>query len=431
MDKNPSISATKLAVSKNRPTDGVLEETSEGDLETSRTDLAARWLGGSVVAASDESFGVKENLLNSSPAFFEPGHYDHRGEIVDGWETRRRHEPGYDWALVRLGSPGTIASIDVDTSFFTGNHPESCQVEACGCEGYPSPSDLNSPAISWVEIVPRSPLHGDTHNRFLVEDSRRFTHIKLSIFPDGGVARLRVFGDVLPDPRELDGLTVDLASPERGGQVVASSDAYYSSAGMLIRPDRARTQGEAWQTRRRRDSGHEFVLFKLGLLGEIRRLIVDTSNFRYQAFASVAVYGCDQESVPSVESGIWVPLLNQTDLQPDTRHVFKVASDRPVGWIRLDAFRDGGLSRVRVIGCVDPTARRRAGYRWFNSLPGDQALCCLADAVVSPDFAARVVEQRPLPDGWLEGMRPSAGAPSSADHLEADLRGLGKMLEGL
>jgi allantoicase len=118
-------------------------------------DLASRWLGGSVLAASDESFGDKENLLAPAAAVFDPGRYGNRGEIVDGWETRRRRDAGHDWVLVRLGTPGTITSVDVDTSFFTGNHPERCTLEACGREGYPSPDELNDPATDWVEIVPR------------------------------------------------------------------------------------------------------------------------------------------------------------------------------------------------------------------------------------------------------------------------------------
>lgn len=89
------------------------------------TDLASRLVGGSVIAASDESFGEKENLLVPGAADFTPGSYGHKGEIVDGWETRRRRTPGHDWALVRLGTPGVIDSIDVDTSFFTGNYPRS------------------------------------------------------------------------------------------------------------------------------------------------------------------------------------------------------------------------------------------------------------------------------------------------------------------
>ena len=201
--------------------------------------------------------------------------------------------------------------MDVDTSFFTGNYPESCRVEACGCEGYPSPEQLNGPGTDWVEIVQRVALHGGVHNTFPVSDPHRFTHVRLSAFPDGGVARLRVFGLVVPDPRLVDGVTIDLVSQEYGGALIASSDGFFSSAHTLNRPDRARTMGEGWETRRRRDSGHDFAVFKLGLAGEIRQLIVDTSHFKYNASAAVAVHGCNEEPVPSVDSPAWVPLLSR------------------------------------------------------------------------------------------------------------------------
>ncbi len=180
---------------------------------TPGTDLASRWLGGSVIAASDESFGEKENLLNPAPAAFGPGHYGPRGEIVDGWETRRRRDPGHDWALIRLGAPGIISEVDVDTSFFTGNFPKAVSLEACGREGYPAPGELTG----WEPIVPRQELKGDRHNLFPVTNPRRFTHLRLSAYPDGGIARLRVLGQVVPDPRGLEDLTIDLASQRYGG----------------------------------------------------------------------------------------------------------------------------------------------------------------------------------------------------------------------
>src|SRR6266536_962895 len=279
------------------------------DAAGTETDLASRWLGGSVLAASDESFGEKENLLTPSAAAFEPGRYGHRGEIVDGWETRRRREPGHDWALVRLGAPGLVTSVEIDTSFFTGNHPEHASVEACGCDGYPGPAELTDPAAGWVPIVPRSPLLGDARNTFAVSDPRRFTHLRLAIFPDGGVARLRAHGQVVPDPRDIDGLTVDLASQRYGGTVVASSDDFYTSARLLNRPDTARSMGEGWETRRRRDAGHDYAVIRLALAGHIRQLIVDTAHFKYNATAEIAVQVSAADPVPAAaESAAWTPL---------------------------------------------------------------------------------------------------------------------------
>jgi allantoicase len=382
---------------------------------TAETDLASRWLGGSVVAASDESFGEKENLLTPAPAAFEPGHYGPRGEIVDGWETRRRRSPGHDWVIVRLGAPGVVTSVDVDTSFFTGNFPAAVGIEACGCEGYPSPDELTG----WEQIVPRSALTGNCHNVFRVTDGRRFTHLRLSAYPDGGIARLRVLGLVVPDPRGLEDLTIDLASQEYGGAVVASSDDFYTSAGHLIRPDRARTMGEGWETRRRRDGGHDHVVLRLAFPGVIRRIVVDTAHFKYNASAEVALAGSAQDPPPPGESPTWLPLLGRTRLQPDTRHEFASQCGDLVSTVRLDAFPDGGLSRVRLIGSIDAAARRAAGYRWFNSLPAAQVVRCLTGAGVEPDLAAGMAGRRPLAEGWPNGMPgPAAGYQALITTLE-------------
>jgi allantoicase len=403
---------------------------SRGEPLTPETDLASRWLGATVVAASDESFGDKENLLKPESALFEPGQYGNRGEIVDGWETRRRREPGHDWVLVRLGTPGIVSSIDVDTSHFTGNFPEFCQIEACGYEGYPSPAELDGPGAEWVQIVPRSPLRGDMHNTFPVSDPRRFTHVRLATFPDGGVARLRVLGRVLLDPRLFDELTFDLASQENGGMVVASSDGFYTSARMLNRPDRARTMGEGWETRRRRDSGHDFVVFQLGMPGHLRQLIVDTAHFRYNASAEIAVFGSHLEPAPAAGSPKWHPLLARTRLQPDTRHVFPVPPQpEPLAAVRIDAYPDGGMSRVRMIGALDAGARRRAGLSWFNSLPAGQATQCLRAAGLSDSVAAGVVGVRPLQDDWLSKLGP-LGSSMAIEGVDSSLRAVKSMLDG-
>ena len=391
---------------------------------SSEVDLASRWLGGSVLAASDESFGEKENLLIPTPAAFEPGHYSHRGEIVDGWETKRRREPGHDWALIRLGAAGIVTAVDVDTSFFTGNFPTTCRIEACGIEGYPSPKELQGDDIEWFEIVPRSPLKGDGHNRFEVNDRRRFTHIRLSAYPDGGIARLRVYGHVVVDPRLVQGLTIDLASQDHGGQVVTSSDGFYTSASMLNRPDKARNMGDGWETRRRRDDGHDHALIRLAMLGTIRKIEIDTAHFKYNASAEVALFGANTETMPAAHSAAWTPLLDRTRLQPDTRHVFPIAGAPSYSFVRLDAFPDGGISRVRLWGDVDASAQKNAGYRWFNALPNKHAMSIVAQAGVPEEMALRILEARPIAPGFAPKEDIGATAAQSTLRFANILEGI-------
>jgi allantoicase len=215
---------------------------------------------------------------------------------------------------------------------------------------------------------------------------------------------------VVPDPRELDGLTIDLASQRYGGAVVASSDDFYTSSGLLNRPDQARTMGEGWETQRRRDGGPDHAVFRLGLAGQVRQLIVDTAHFKYNSSAAVELWACADDPVPAAGSAAWQPLLARTRLQPDTRHVLPVASPEVVTCVRVDAFPDGGLSRVRVIGAIAPAARVQAGYRWFNSLPAAQAAQALANAGVPAEAAAGLAARRPLAQdraGALPGVAES------------------------
>jgi allantoicase len=360
-------------------------------------DLASRWLGGSVLAASDESFGFKENLLVPGEPDFTPGRYDHRGEIVDGWETRRRRgAPGRDWAVVRLGAAGVIGEVEVDTRNFTGNHPPRCRVEACGAEGYPSVGELTGDGTEWFALVPDGRLAADTRNVLAVTDPRRFTHVRLWIEPDGGVARLRVRGTVVPDPRTWDGTTVDLASQEHGGVVVADSDSFYTSAQVLNRPDRARTMGEGWETSRRRDGGHDSAVIALAAAGRLLTAEIDTSHFKYNASAEVELWGCAEGRVPAADAPGWFPVMPRTRLQPDTRHVFRLDAGDAVTAVRVDAFPDGGIARVRLIGSPVAEAREAAGLRWFNALPPGQARHVLLAWGAEPDTAERLTADRPF-----------------------------------
>ncbi|MDT5358955.1 MAG: allantoicase [Mycobacterium sp.] len=371
-----------------------------------RCDLAARLLGGTVMAASDEAFGEKENLLNPEPVHFVPGSFSARGEIVDGWETRRRRDPGVDWALVRLGAPGIIRSIDVDTTSFTGNHPVGCRIEACGVEGYPGPQDLTH--ADWHEIVPDSPLTADKSNLFGVDGDTRFTHVRVTIWPDGGVGRLRIYGDPVPDPRDFDIGAQDLASQQCGGQVIDNSDGFYSPARALNRPDMARSMGEGWETRRSRGREPDWVIIKLAARAHVHGLVVDTAYFRYNASAAVSLDGADHDLTDGTASDpiswSWKELLSQTTLQPDTRHTFWLTDLNPashlppVTHVRLQAQPDGGLSRVRVIATPDSEGRWVLAQTWWNSLPASQLAQILTGAGISVTMANELIARRPLLD---------------------------------
>ena len=384
----------------------------------SQVNLASRRLGAGVIAASDEFFGEKENLLRAGPPGFTAHTFGHKGQVVDGWETRRRRQPGHDWALIRLGSPGVIHAVVVDTAHFTGNFPAQCSVEACAAEGYPSPAELLGDDVTWAPLVPRSALAGDSENRFAVSDARRFTHLRLTIYPDGGVARLRAEGEVVPDPRRLDGLPLDLVALENGGTVVAASDRFYSPPENMIAPGRAAVMGDGWETRRRRGPGHDWVLFRLAGAGHILQAVVDTSCFLGNAPATATVRACDG-GPDGPDEAEWFELLPPTRLQPDTRHQFRIdpAASHCATHVRLEIHPDGGLARLRLFGELTGGGRARLGLAWFDRLPEDHALAVLvAECGLAGPAAAQLAGARPyqqpdrlgalLSDGQLPGLDP-------------------------
>jgi allantoicase len=345
---------------------------------TELPDLAVRTLGGSVVFANDELYAERENLIRAAPAVFAPATFGLKGQVYDGWETRRRREPGHDHAIVRLGAAGIIHGVVVDTSFFTGNYPPEVSVEATGAEGFPSPADLAG--ADWVTLVPRSPAKGDARSTFEVSDPHRYTHVRLSIYPDGGVARLRVHGEVVPDPRFLAG-TLDLAAAANGGKITGCSDMFYSSAAHLIAPGRARTMGEGWENARRRDDGNDWVSVRLALPGRIRYAELDTSLFVGNAPGWARLSGSGAgPGAGSGSGGEWFGLLPRTRLQPDTRHRFRLAGSPAVAAARLDVYPDGGMARLRLWGEADPAAHQTAAGRWLDALPPAQAAAVLAEA---------------------------------------------------
>jgi allantoicase len=364
---------------------------------TTLPDLASRALAGSVVYANDELFAQRENLITPGRAVFSTEDFGHKGKVYDGWETRRRREPGHDWAIVRLGVPGVVRGVNVDTSWFKGNYPPYASVEAASFEWHPSVDELE--AADWVTVVEKSPVSGDTDNYFSVEDGRRYTHLRLTIYPDGGVARFRVHGEPVPDPRFLTG-TVDLAALENGGSVTDCSNMFYSSPTQILQPGRARIMGEGWENARRRDDGNDHVTVKLAAPGLVRRVEIDTSYFVGNAAGWARLSGVNEATGDVDDPSTWTELVPKTRLQPDTRHFFRVRPDAAVTHVRLDVYPDGGLARLRVNGEVDEAALRAAVVRWLDLLPENHGVEVLSTSGgLSREEAGSLLGKRPFGEG--------------------------------
>lgn len=362
---------------------------------TDLPDLASERVGGVALSCNDEFFAERENLLRLHEAEWREHAYTDRGKWMDGWETRRRREPGYDWCVVRLGLPGVIRGVVVDTKWFRGNFPESCSLEACELAGSFDLSELERAA--WVEIVPKSALQGNSKNPFAVADGRRFTHVRLNIFPDGGVARLRIHGEATPDWPRLQALggPVDLAALENGAHVIACSDMFFGSRHNLIRPGRSINMSDGWETKRRRGPGHDWSIVRLGRPGTVERVEIDTTHFRGNAPGRCTLEGCTgpRDATPEALSG-WRTLL-ETPLQPHTRHFFDEALRRvgPVSHVRLSVFPDGGVARLRVWG--DAGA---AGVGRLDGLERGAAVAALRACCGSARWAEGMADGRPFRD---------------------------------
>ena len=381
-------------------------------------DLAAAAHGGVAILANDDFFAEKDNLLRAHAAVWKPLEYTDRGKWMDGWETRRRREPGNDWCIIRLGLPGVIRGVVVDTAYFRGNYPAECSLEACTIVG---PHDLAAsvdPATRWTPILPRSPLQGHTENQFAIADDTRFTHLRFNIFPDGGVARLRVHGEVRPDWSALTrhGGLIDLAAVEHGGWSEACSDMFFGTRQNLIAPGRPINMSDGWETRRRRGPGHDWSIIRLGAPGVVRRLEIDTTHFCGNAPARVMVEAQDQD-------GAWRVLLPETTTQAHSRHFYDDALRvlPPVTRVRLNVYPCGGVARLRVWAepVLDPSPA--AALHTLHTMPEAAAYAALLACCGAPAWARAMTAARPFEDlgALLRLADRTWWSLTEADHLEA------------
>lgn len=314
--------------------------------------LADPRLGAKAIAASDEFFGAKDRMLNPEPTVFIPGKYDEHGKWVDGWETRCRRDAGFDWCVVKLGRPGVIKGIDLETTHFIGNFPPAASLDAChAASGDPTP------LTDWTEIVPSTTLQGNSLHFLDVVSTQPFTHVRLNIYPDGGIARLRVYGRPEREAAR-EGELLDLAAIENGSYVVHANNQYFGPASSLLMPGRGTSMSDGWETRRRREPGNDWCIVALAQPGMIRKIEVDTAHFkgnyphRCSLRAADVRGGGGNEDFLITQAMFWPILLPEQKLQMDQQHFFE-REILPLGTVTyacFNIFPDGGVSRLRLWG---------------------------------------------------------------------------------
>ena len=324
---------------------------------TSYTDLAAERLGGKALICTDDFFAEKENLLKPGRGIFIPDKYTDRGKWMDGWESRRKRTPGHDWCIIKLATSGIIHGVDIDTNYFLGNHPPFASIEAAYVE---DKELLNPETINWKIIVEKSALQPGSQNLFSVNDKDIFTHLRLNIFPDGGVARLKVYGQVFRDWKKVKAdEEIDLASALNGAHSVSCNDMFFSHMQNLIMPGRGINMGDGWETKRNRTpNNRDWVIVKLAHRGNINRATVDTCHFKGNYPDSCMVEGCDvrpeEEFNLSHADTKWNIILPQSKLQADSEHHYnkEIINHGPFTHVKLTIFPDGGISRMRLYGTI-------------------------------------------------------------------------------
>jgi len=324
---------------------------------TQLIDLASEVVGGKVLFANDDFFAEKENLLKRETPVFIVTKYTDQGKWMDGWESRRKREVGHDYCIVKLGIPGVIQGVNVDTSFFTGNFPEYAALEACESE---TDELKNLESKEWTTLLQKTELHGHTQNYFFVSHPKRVTHLRLRIFPDGGIARLRVHGTASPSSSELKG-SIDVASAKMGAQVISANDSYFGPKDNLIFPGRAQHMGEGWETRRKRGPGHDWLILRLAGTSKIQSIEVDTHHYKGNFPDSCSIDGvcvgkkllaCDFRD----QVHAWTEILPRQKLKADFSHKFSSelkSLEQKFDHLSINIYPDGGVSRLRVMGVLE------------------------------------------------------------------------------
>jgi len=321
-------------------------------------DLASEKIGGKVLYCTDDFFAEKENLIKEGRGVFIPDKYTDHGKWMDGWESRRKRTEGHDWAIIKLGAEGVIKGFDIDTNHFLGNHPPFASVEAINL-GNENLFWSKADDLEWEEILSKSPLEPGSQHFFEIDSDKVYTHVRLHIYPDGGVARFRVYGEVFKDWKTVNSNDIiDLALATNCGKVLSCNDMFFSAMDNLIAPTKGENMGDGWETKRNRIPNNEdWVTIKLGHLGTVQKIIVDTKHFKGNYPDSCAIDACICTNDDDVlnEKVKWFSLLPNQKLEADQEHHFEslqINDHNDITHVKLKIYPDGGISRLRILGTI-------------------------------------------------------------------------------
>jgi len=319
---------------------------------TNLTELASEKMGGKALLCTDDFFAEKENLLKQGRGIFITDKYTDHGKWMDGWESRRKRTEGHDWCIIKLGVQGKIRGVDIDTNFFLGNHPPHASIEACNLPSEPNDWE----AVEWTEILGKSHLDAGSQNFYEVKSEATWTHLKLHIYPDGGVARLRVYGDVDIDWESKKDQTIDLAAAVHGGRSLQCNDMFFSSKDNLIMPGKGVNMGDGWETKRNRTPNNvDWLIAELGHKGIIEKVMVDTHHFKGNFPDTCSLEGCSLPNATdqALQGANWEEILPKSKLSAHNEHEFtEILANGPFTHVKLKIYPDGGVSRLRVFGKI-------------------------------------------------------------------------------
>ena len=314
-------------------------------------DLAQSRLGTKVVDKTDEFFAPAKRIINPWAPVFKEGVFDKHGQWMDGWETRRKRNKGHDYLVLKLGKPGKIHKVDIDTSYFSGNQPNKVSLEACF-----SKKKLPNKNSKWIKILNKKSTKPNSHHFFIIKSKFTFTHVKLNIYPDGGIARLRIYGS-MEIKKKFGKKIINLTSVLNGAVPIACNNEHFGRAENILAPGIGKNMGDGWETRRSRGTNFDWLIIKCATTGKINKIQIDTHHFKgnYPDKCSLqAAYLSNKISNKTIvdSSKKWKLLLNKAKLNAHKKHNFqnKLMKNKKVNYIRINIFPDGGISRIRAFG---------------------------------------------------------------------------------